>query len=96
MNLSLENERIRDEMRSKKKISLTLVNELNIERKINERMMKSQEDINQLNDKSHYRKKGKVGIGYIEEGESSKQGTQKNQRPTFSHCGKIGHTSNKC
>ena len=41
-------------------------------------------------------KKGKVGIGYKEEGESSKQGAQKNKKPTCSHCGKIGHTSNKC
>ena len=44
--------------------------------------MKSQADINQLNEKSLYRKKGKVGIGYIEEGELSKQGAQKNQKPT--------------
>ena len=41
-------------------------------------------------------KKGKAGIGYKEEGGSSKQGAQKNQWPTYSHCGKIGHTSNKC
>ncbi|MFA1068223.1 hypothetical protein ACDI57_27765 [Klebsiella pneumoniae] len=59
-------------------------------------MMKFQVDMNQLNEQSHYRQKGKVGIGYIEEGESSKQGAQKNQRPTCNHCGKIGHTSNKC
>ena len=36
-------------------------------------MMKSQVDMNQLNEKSHFRQKGKVGIGDIEEGESSKQ-----------------------
>ena len=82
MNLRSENER--------------LLNDLNTEKKTNERMMKSQEDMNQLNEKSHLRQKGKVGIGYTEEGESSKQGSQKNQRPTFNHCGKIGHTSNKC
>ena len=52
--------------------------------------------MNQLNEKTHYRQKGKVGIGYTEEGESSKQGAQKNQRPTCSHFGKIAHTSNKC
>ena len=46
MNQRLENERIRDELRSKKKISLTLVNDLNTKRKINERIMKSQEDMN--------------------------------------------------
>ena len=51
--------------------------------------------MNQLNEKNHYRQKGKAGIGYKEGGESSKQGAQKNQRPTYSHCGKIGHTSNK-
>ena len=27
---------------------------------------------------------------------SSKQGAQKNKKPTCNHCGKIGHTSNKC
>ena len=59
-------------------------------------MMRSQEDMNQLNEKIHYRQKGKAWIGYTEEGESSKQGAQKNQRPTCSHCGKIGHTSNQC
>ena len=58
--------------------------------------MKSQTDINQLNEQSHYRQKGKVGIGYIEEDESSKQGAQKNKRPTLNHCVKIGHTSKKC
>ena len=58
-------------------------------------MMKYQESMNQLNEKNQYRHKGKVGIGYIEEGESSQQGAQKNQIPTCNHCGKIGHTSNK-
>ena len=55
-------------------------------------MIKSQEDMNQLNEQIHYRQKGKVEIGYTEEGESSKKGAQKNQRPTFSHYGKIDHT----
>ena len=54
--------------------------------------MKSQAKMDQLNKKIQYRQKGKVGIGYIEEGESSKKGAQKNQRPTCSHCAKIGHT----
>ena len=58
--------------------------------------MKSQVDMNQLNEKNLYRQKGKVGIGYKEEGESSKQGAQKNQRPTYNRYGKIGHTSKKC
>ena len=44
--------------------------------------MKSQAYKNQLNEKNQYRQKGKERIGYIEEGESSKQGAQKNQRPT--------------
>ena len=82
MNLRLENER--------------LLNDLKFERKINERMMKSQTDLNQLNEKNLYRKKGKARIGYKEEGESSKQGAQKNQRPTCNYSGKIGHTLNKC
>ena len=58
--------------------------------------MKSQADMNQLNEQNLNRQKGKVGIGYKEEGESSKQGAQKNQRPTCNHYGKSGHTLNKC
>ena len=73
-----------------------LQNDLNSERQINERMMKSQVDMNQLNEQNLYRQKGKEIIGYKEEGESSKQGAQKNQRPTCNHYGKIGHTLNKC
>ena len=60
MNLRYENERLQ--------------NDLNFERKINERMMKSQIDMNQLNENNLYRQKGKEGIGCKEEGESSKQG----------------------
>ena len=82
MNLRLENERLQ--------------NDLNTKKKTNERMMKSQADMNQLNKKIHHRQKGKAGIGYIEEIESSEQGAQKNQRPTCNHCGKLGHTSNRC
>ena len=44
-------------------------------------MMKSQAHINQLNqlnDKNLYRKKGKARLGYKDEGESSKQATQRN------------------
>ena len=67
-----------------------LQNDLNSKRQINQRMMKSQVDI--IEWENLYRQKGKVGIGYIEEGESSKQGAQRNQRPTCNHCGKIGHT----
>ena len=59
-------------------------------------MMKSQANMNQLNEHNFYRQKGKAGIRYKEEGESSKQDTQRNQRPTCNHHGKIGHTSNKC
>ena len=57
MNLMSENERLQ--------------NDLNSENQINERMMKSQVDMNQLNEKNLYRWKGKAGIGYKEEGESS-------------------------
>ena len=59
-------------------------------------MMKSQVDMNQLNNQSLSRQQGKEGIRYTKEGESSKEGAQKNQRPTCNHCGKIDHTSNKC
>ena len=51
--------------------------------------------MNQLNEKNQYRQKGKAGIGYTYEGESSKQGAQKNQS-TCNHYGKLGNTSKKC
>ena len=41
-------------------------------------MMKSLKNMNQLNEQSQYRHKGKDGIGYIEEGESFKNEAQKN------------------
>ena len=44
--------------------------------------MKSQESMNQLNEKRQYRQKGKARIGYTKEGESFKHEAQKNQRPT--------------
>ena len=52
MNIRSENQRLQNDINSKKKT--------------NERMMKSQSDMNWLNGQSQYRKKGKVGIGYIE------------------------------
>ena len=82
MNLRSKNERLQ--------------NNLNSKRKINERMMKSQFDMNKLKEKNLYRQRGKVGIGYKEDGESSKQGAQRNKKPTCNHYGKIGHTSKKC
>ena len=48
-------------------------------------MMKSQADMNQLNqqnEKNIHRQKGKAGLGYEEEGESSKQGAKRNKKPT--------------
>ena len=49
-------------------------------------MMKFQVDMNQLNQQNEqnlHRQKGKVGLGYNEEeGESSKQGARRNQKPT--------------
>ena len=68
INLRIENERLQ--------------NDLSIEKKINERMMKTQENMNQLNEKTQYRHKGKIGLGYTKEGESSQQGAQKNKRLT--------------
>ena len=53
MNLRSENERLQ--------------NDLSIEKKKYERMMKSQKSMNQLNEQSQYRHKGKDGLGYIEE-----------------------------
>ena len=57
MNLRSKNERLQ--------------NDLNIEKKKNERMLKSQTKMNQLNEKSQYKHKGKTRIGYTIEGESS-------------------------
>ena len=54
------------------------------------------DQLNQLNEKNLYREKDKARIGYKGEVESSKQGSQKNQKPTCNHCGQIGHRSNKC
>ena len=81
MSLRSKNERIRNDLNSERQISERLRNDLNSEKKLNERIMKSQVDIdqlNQLNEKNLYRQKGKVGIGYKEEGDSSKQVSQKN------------------
>ena len=86
-------------MRSEKKISERLKNDLNTEKQVNERMMKSQVDMNQLNqqnEQNFHRQKGKARLGYEEEGESSRQGSKRNQKPTCNHCGKIGLISNKC
>ena len=41
-------------------------------------MMKSPEDMNELHEQNLHKQKGKVVLGYKEEGESSKQGAQKN------------------
>ena len=60
MNLIFENE--------------ILKNDLDTEKQTNERMMKSQADMNQLNEQSHQRQKGILGLGYTKESESSKQG----------------------
>ena len=57
--------------------------------------MKSQVNMNHLNEQNLYRQKGKERIGYKEEGESSKQGAEKNKKSSCNHYGKIGHTSNK-
>ena len=64
MNLRSKNERLQ--------------NDLNTEKKTNERMMKSQVEMNQLNESNQYKQKGKEKIGYTKEGESSKQGAHKN------------------
>ena len=64
------------EMRSKKQINEKLNNNLNAKALINDKMLKFQEDMNQLNQQNEqnlHRQKGKAGLGYNEEeGESSK------------------------
>ena len=52
INLRIENERLQ--------------NDLNIEKKTNEIMMKSQENMNQLTEQTQHRHKEKTGSGYIE------------------------------
>ncbi|GLJ46017.1 hypothetical protein SUGI_0969160 [Cryptomeria japonica] len=85
-----------EEIRILKEQNESLKNELDIQKQANERMMKSQTDLDQLNEQNLHKQKGKAGLGYNEEGESSEQGSQRNQRPTCNYCGKTGHTSNKC
>ena len=90
------NESLQNDLRSERQINESLENDLISERQVNERMMKSQVDVNQLNEQNLQRQTRKIGLGYKETGESSNQGEQRNKRPTCNHCGKIGHTSNKC
>ena len=49
-----------------------------------------------MNQQNLHIQKGKARVGYEEDCESSKQGAKRNQKPTYNHYGKIGHTSNKC
>ncbi|GLJ52461.1 hypothetical protein SUGI_1115780 [Cryptomeria japonica] len=85
-----------EEIRILKEQNESLKNKLDIQKQANERMMKSQTDLDQSNEQNLHKQKGKAGLGYNEEGESSEQGSQRNQRPTCNYCGKTGHTSNKC
>ncbi|GLJ30990.1 hypothetical protein SUGI_0619250 [Cryptomeria japonica] len=73
-----------EEIRILKEQNESLKNELDIQKQANERTMKSQTD--QLNEQNLHKQKGNAGLGYNEEGESSKQGSQRNQRPTCNYC----------
>ncbi|GLJ18179.1 hypothetical protein SUGI_0321240 [Cryptomeria japonica] len=75
-----------EEIRILKEQNESLKNELDIQKQANERMMKSQTDLDQLNEQNLHKQKGKAGLGYNEEGESSEQGSQRNQRPTCNYC----------
>ena len=78
------NESLQSDLRTERKINESLENDLILEKKVNERMMKSQAEMNQLNqqnEKNLHRQKGKPGLRYKEEGESSKHAKQRNQRP---------------
>ncbi|GLJ40473.1 hypothetical protein SUGI_0834030 [Cryptomeria japonica] len=77
-----------EEIRILKEQNESLKNELDIQKQANERMMKSQTDLDQLNEQNLHKQKGKAGLGYNEEGESSEQGSQRNQRPTCNYCEK--------
>ena len=76
MSLRSKNERLRNDLNSERKINERMRNDLNYEKQLNERIMKSQADMDQLNQKNEqnlYRQKGKAGIGYKKDDESSKQ-----------------------
>ncbi|GLJ18491.1 hypothetical protein SUGI_0328210 [Cryptomeria japonica] len=75
-----------EEIRILKDQNESLKNELDIQKQANERMMKSQTDLDQSNEQNLHKQKGKAGLGYNEEGESSEQGSQRNQRPTCNYC----------
>ncbi|GLJ44489.1 hypothetical protein SUGI_0933660 [Cryptomeria japonica] len=62
-----------EEIRILKERNESLKNELDIQKKANERMMKSQTDLDQLNEQNLHKQKGKAGLGYNEEGESFEQ-----------------------
>ena len=67
-----------------------------MKQKTNERIKKSQESMNELDKQIQSRHKGTTSLGFTNEGESSKQGAQKNKGTTCTHCGKTWHISNKC
>ncbi|GLJ36889.1 hypothetical protein SUGI_0745730 [Cryptomeria japonica] len=62
-----------EEIRILKEQNESLKNELDIQKQANERMMKTQTDLDQLNEQNLHKQKGKAGLGYNEEGESSEQ-----------------------
>ncbi|GLJ15942.1 hypothetical protein SUGI_0263460 [Cryptomeria japonica] len=74
-----------EEIRILKEHNESLKNELDIQKQANERMMKSQTDLDQSNEQNLHKQKGNAGLGYNEEGESSEQGSQRNQRPTCNY-----------
>ncbi|WP_044909294.1 hypothetical protein, partial [[Clostridium] innocuum] len=64
LNLRSELESTREELRSEKQTNLRLLVDLNTEKLINERMLKNQEDLDQLHNDNHHRQQGKAGLGY--------------------------------
>lgn len=56
INLRTKNDRIKNDLRAKKETK--------------ERMMRSQENMNQLTELSQKKHKGKIGLGYTKQGES--------------------------
>ena len=72
------NASLQSDLRYERQINKSLENDLNVEKQVNERMIKSQTDMDQLNQQNKqnlHRQKGKAGLGYNKEGESSKKGT---------------------
>ena len=70
------------------KLKSDLINE----KQNKEKMITFEQSKNQFEN----RHKGKIGLGYVEQNDSSKSKNKKETNPTCTYCGKIVHISNRC